>query len=74
MARAGLRWSVRDLAEKAQTAVSTINRFEVGRATPHPRTLAAVREVMEEAGARFDGSATVTVIEPPASAGIEGGQ
>ena len=53
MARAGLGWDMRDLAEKAGVSANTINRFENGRHRPIPATLKAIRQAFEAAGVRF---------------------
>jgi transcriptional regulator with XRE-family HTH domain len=53
MARAGLGWDMRDLAERAGVSANTINRFENGRNTPIPATLRAIRLAFEAAGVRF---------------------
>lgn len=53
MGRAAIRWTVRDLAEKSQVGVTTINRFETGQAESNPATLAALRRALEAAGIEF---------------------
>lgn len=53
MGRAAIRWTVRDLAEKSQVGVTTINRFETGQAESNPATLAALRRALEAAGVEF---------------------
>ncbi len=53
MGRAAIRWTVRDLAEKSQVGVTTINRFETGQAESNPATLAALRRALEVAGVEF---------------------
>ena len=53
MGRAALRWTVRDLSERAQVGVTTINRFETGLAESNPATLAAMRRALETAGVEF---------------------
>lgn len=53
MARAGIGWGVRDLASAASVAGSTLVDFEAGRRQPHPRTLAAIRAALEQAGVMF---------------------
>jgi transcriptional regulator with XRE-family HTH domain len=52
MARAALGWGVRDLANAAQVSGDTINRVEGGEKL-RPRTLAALREALQAAGAEF---------------------
>jgi len=53
MARAGLGMNVRDLASRASVAPYTITRFETGRGGMHPRTMLALRTVLESAGIEF---------------------
>lgn len=52
MARAAVGLSVRELADAAQVAVSTIVRLEGGEELK-PRTVAAVRRALEAAGVVF---------------------
>ena len=52
MARAGTGLGVRELAEAAQVSPSTITRLEAGEELK-ARTVAAVRQVLEEAGVIF---------------------
>jgi transcriptional regulator with XRE-family HTH domain len=52
MARAALRWGVRELASKAKVATGTISRFEAGEAL-QPRTIEAIRRAFEAAGIEF---------------------
>jgi transcriptional regulator with XRE-family HTH domain len=54
MARAALGWGVRDLASAAQVSPDTIARLERGEML-YPRTLAAIRGAMENAGVVFIG-------------------
>ena len=52
MARAALKWGVRDLAEKASVSPNTVTRIEAD----HPAnasTLAAIRAALESAGVIF---------------------
>jgi transcriptional regulator with XRE-family HTH domain len=53
MARAALGWSSRDLAQRAQVGIATINRFETEARDPNPATLAAIRRALEEGGVAF---------------------
>jgi transcriptional regulator with XRE-family HTH domain len=58
MARAALRWSVRELAERSQVSTSTIKRAEAEDGVP-PSTaanLAALQAALEAAGIAFDGT------------------
>ena len=52
MARAALSLGVRELAEAAQVAASTVTRLEAGEELK-PRTVAAVRQALETAGVIF---------------------
>jgi transcriptional regulator with XRE-family HTH domain len=53
MARAAVRMGVRELAEAAKVAPSTITRLEAGE-TLGERTVAAIRAALEAAGVVFD--------------------
>ncbi len=53
MARAGLRWSVDDLATSASVNRRTVLRFEAGEAV-QPETLEALRAALAKAGAAFE--------------------
>ncbi|WP_349262498.1 helix-turn-helix domain-containing protein [Geminicoccus sp.] len=53
MARVALAWGVRDLAQRANVAPSTINRFEMGRVVPNAATLGAIQRSLEAAGIEF---------------------
>jgi transcriptional regulator with XRE-family HTH domain len=48
-----LRRTREDVAKASGVAVATIADFEVGRRTPQPRTLAAIRTALEAAGVEF---------------------
>ncbi len=54
-ARALLRWSAQDLADKSQIGVRTVQRFESESGIPASRTrnLIAIRKIFEEAGVVF---------------------
>ena len=52
-ARGWLAWSQRDLAERANVALNTVNEFEAGRRTPTPNNLAALRRAIEDQGIRL---------------------
>lgn len=49
MARAALRWSIDDLADRAKVGRATIARFETGTAA-RADTVASLRRTLEEAG------------------------
>ena len=53
MARAAVRWSVRDLARHAEVSAATVNRFEMGRAEANRATVAAIERALEAAGVEF---------------------
>ncbi|WP_082499498.1 helix-turn-helix domain-containing protein [Rhizobium sp. Leaf391] len=52
MARAALRWGVRDLASRANITAATVTRIEAGR-PGYPATLEALRLAFEAAGLEF---------------------
>ncbi|UXS03205.1 helix-turn-helix domain-containing protein [Agrobacterium tumefaciens] len=52
MARAALRWGVRDLATHAKVTPATITRLESGK-TGHAATLIAIQVAFENAGLQF---------------------
>jgi transcriptional regulator with XRE-family HTH domain len=52
MARAGLGLGVRELAQRAGVSTNTVTRLERGEDL-YPRTVAAIRAALEEAGAEF---------------------
>lgn len=52
MARAGLKWSLDDLAEAAGVGRATVARFEGGQ-TVEAGSVSALREAMQKAGAHF---------------------
>ncbi len=53
MARAALRWGVRDVASRAGVAVATVANFEGGRSQPRRASLAAIQRAFEAAGIEF---------------------
>lgn len=53
MARAGARFSVRDLAERSGVADSTILRFETGKGAILATNMARIQQALEEAGLIF---------------------
>lgn len=53
LARTAVGLGVRELAEQAGVAPSTVQRFESGRGDMHSRTLDRVQTVLEEAGVLF---------------------
>ena len=57
-ARATLRWSVQQLAEKAGVSIQTIKRFEAAEGVPRSRTqtLLEIKAALETAGIEFIGT------------------
>ena len=53
MARAGLAMTAEALADAAGVSKVTLSDFEVGKRSPHSRTLVAIRDVLEAAGVEF---------------------
>lgn len=53
LARTAVGLGVRELAEKAAVAPSTIQRFESGRGGMHSRTLDKVQQTLENDGVVF---------------------
>jgi transcriptional regulator with XRE-family HTH domain len=52
MARAGIGWGVRELAEAAKISTNTLTRFERGERL-YDRTVDAIRATLEAAGVEF---------------------
>lgn len=52
MARAALKWGVRDLAREAHVTAATITRIESGKPA-HASTLSAIQMAFEGAGIEF---------------------
>ena len=52
MARAALKWSVRELSKAAKVAPSTVVRMEAG-VELKPRTIEAMQRALESAGVEF---------------------
>lgn len=52
-ARAMLGISQDDLSRKTEVSKRTIAGFEMGQSRPYPRTLEAIRQVLEDAGIEF---------------------
>jgi ribosome-binding protein aMBF1 (putative translation factor) len=57
-ARAALRWSVQELANKARVSTQTIKRFEIVEGIPQSRTqtLLDVKSALEAGGIEFVGA------------------
>jgi transcriptional regulator with XRE-family HTH domain len=53
MARAALKWTVRDLAEAAKVHRNTVTNIETGKYSGDPETLAAIGTVLKHAGVEF---------------------
>jgi transcriptional regulator with XRE-family HTH domain len=52
MARAALKWGVRELASRAEVTAATVTRIESGKGS-HATTLNAIRLAFEQAGLEF---------------------
>jgi transcriptional regulator with XRE-family HTH domain len=48
-----LRWSVRELAKRAEVSAVTVNRFERELAQPVPATRNAIQRALEAGGVEF---------------------
>lgn len=64
MARAGLQWGVRELADRAKVGHTTVVRLELGQGKSNHSTLAALRRVFEAVGVEFTGDDTVAIKKP----------
>jgi len=53
MARAGLGWTIGQLAANANVGTATVARFETGKGETIPATLAAIQRALEAAGIEF---------------------
>ena len=53
MARAGLGMTAEALAERAKVSKVTFSDFEIGKRSPHPTTLEAIKTPLELAGVEF---------------------
>lgn len=53
MARAALEWTLRETADRAGVAFTTVNRIERGHASPNRATMAAIQRALESAGIEF---------------------
>src|SRR5437762_14363594 len=53
MARAGLGWTIGQLAANANVGAATVARFETGKGEIIPATLAAIQRALEAAGIEF---------------------
>jgi transcriptional regulator with XRE-family HTH domain len=63
MARAALKWGVRDLAGKADVSPNTVTRIEADQ-NANSSTIAALRGALEAAGAEFTGDGGVRLRSP----------
>lgn len=64
MARAGLGWGVRDLAERTGLQPGTISRIENGKEAMGG-SLRKIEEAFREAGVEFPDEGTVSIRKPP---------
>ena len=53
MARAALRWTLDDLAQRAKVNRRTVARFEGEAGTPNESTVFLIRQAFEAAGVEF---------------------
>lgn len=53
MARAALKWGVRDLAKKSGVLANTISLIENSKTDPRASTLQAIQDAFEKAGIVF---------------------
>src|ERR1700681_142210 len=72
--RALLTWTQRDLADRAQTAVSTIADFERGARTPIANSIEALEAALKEGGVLFDGGRAVLAAGSGGFAHLDGGR
>jgi transcriptional regulator with XRE-family HTH domain len=73
MARAGLGLTAGALAERAHVSKVTLSDFELGKRSPMPRTIAAIRTALEQAGMEFidaNGGGAGVRLKAPASDAI----
>lgn len=64
MGRAAVRWTVKELAERAHINHNTVIRFENERHEPNDTTRLVLKQAFEAAGVRF----TERGVEPPQEA------
>src|ERR1700681_3141121 len=72
--RALLTWTQRDLADRAQTAVSTIADFERGKRSPIAQSIAALETALKEGGLSFTGGRAELSAEIGGFAHLDGGR
>jgi transcriptional regulator with XRE-family HTH domain len=53
MARVGVGWSAKDLAEASGIGESTIRRYETGKGEMYPHTMEPLRAALEKEGVIF---------------------
>jgi transcriptional regulator with XRE-family HTH domain len=53
MARAGLRWTLDEVARRAGVSRVTVSRFELEQAAANPSTMTVIRQAFEKAGVEF---------------------
>ena len=64
MARAGLRWGVRELSALSKVGQTTIVKIEREQGAVHPAMLSALRQAFEAAGAEFQNGNGVKIKAP----------
>ena len=52
-ARALLKWSQKDLADKSSISEASVRNFETGKTAPHKGTVVLLRQTLEAAGVVF---------------------
>jgi transcriptional regulator with XRE-family HTH domain len=67
MARAALRWTVKELGRNAGIDSNTVVRFENGRRKSNEATMRVIRQAFEAAGVQFEGRG----VFPPEEASAE---
>ena len=67
MARAALRWTVKELARQARIDSNTVVRFENGKHKSNETTVLMIKQAFEAAGVRFEGRG----VFPPEEASAE---
>ncbi len=68
MARAALRWSAQELAQRANVGRATVQRLERGQVEPVPAIAAAIRRALEAGGVEFRPDGSVRLREPAEAA------
>lgn len=72
--RALLTWTQRDLADRAQTGVSTVADFERGARAPIAQTIEALEAALRDGGVSFDGGGAMLAGGTGGFAHLDGGR